>query len=182
MSKYASTDITASEALVAKSMEGDPRQAEERVAGVDGLRDAVERPQRRPVAPFAVTVLDVVVDEAEVVPELHRSRPGQRSPVIARDGGVGEQSQEWTHPLPAGRSRSIQGEVVADHLVEAVRGGIAIAHEADDLGLRIGDEIGEVEVGQDGSHRGQCTRNVSAASSLLSRRRRRDGGRVRTGA
>ena len=31
-----------------------------------------------PVAPFAVAVLDVVVDEAEVVAELHGRRTGQR--------------------------------------------------------------------------------------------------------
>ena len=51
-------------------MERDPRQAEQHVAGVDRLGDAVERPERRPVAPLAVAVLDVVVDEAEVVAEL----------------------------------------------------------------------------------------------------------------
>ena len=45
----------------------------------------VERPERGAVAPLAVAVLDVVVDEAEVVAQLDGGGAGQRgaySPVI----------------------------------------------------------------------------------------------------
>ena len=66
-----------------------PAQGEEHVAGVDRLRDAVERPQRGAVAALGVAVLDVVVDQAEVVAEFHGCGTGQRRPVVARDRGVG---------------------------------------------------------------------------------------------
>ena len=82
-------------------MEGDPRQAEQRVAGIDGLRDAVDRPEGGAVAPLGVAVLDVVVDEAEVVAELDRRGARQRAPMVAGDGGVGEQAQERPHALAA---------------------------------------------------------------------------------
>ena len=78
-------DLGVGEAEVGQAMEGDARQAEQRVAGVDRLRDAVDGPQRRPVAALAVAVLDVVVDEAEVVAELDGGGAGQRprwSPAI----------------------------------------------------------------------------------------------------
>ena len=70
------------EAEVGQAMERDPAEAEQHVAGVDRLGDAVERPQRRAVAALAVVVLDVVVDEAEVVAQLDRG--GARA---ARAGG-----------------------------------------------------------------------------------------------
>ena len=68
------------EAEVGQAVERDPAEAEQHVARVDRLGDAVERPQRRPVAALAVVVLDVVVDEAEVVAELDRggARQGAR--------------------------------------------------------------------------------------------------------
>jgi hypothetical protein len=69
-------DLGVAEAEVAQAVEGHPRQAEEHVAGVDRLGDAVERPDGGPVAPLAVAVLDVVVDEAEVVAELDRRGAG----------------------------------------------------------------------------------------------------------
>ena len=78
-------DLGVGEAEVGQPMEGDARQAEQRVAGVDRLRDAVDRPQRRAVAALGVAVLDVVVDEAEVVPELDGRGAGQRAPVVAGD-------------------------------------------------------------------------------------------------
>ena len=78
-------DRRVGEAQVGQTMEGDPREAEHRVAGVDRLGDAVDGPQRRPVAAFAVAVLDVVVDEAEVVAELDRGGAGQRALVLAGD-------------------------------------------------------------------------------------------------
>ena len=65
------------EAEVGQSVERDARQAEQRVAGVDRLGHAVDRPQRRSVAALDVAVLDVVVDEREVVAELDRRRAGQ---------------------------------------------------------------------------------------------------------
>ena len=67
------------EAEVGQPVEGDPRQAEQRVAGVDRLRDAVDRPERRAVAALDVAVLDVVVDEREVVAELDRRGTRQRA-------------------------------------------------------------------------------------------------------
>ena len=64
------------EAEVGQPVERHPRQAEQRVAGVDGLGDAEHGPQRGAVAALHVAVLDVVVDEAEVVAELHGRAPG----------------------------------------------------------------------------------------------------------
>ena len=100
-------------------MEGHPRQAEEHVAGVDGLGDAVERPDGRPVAALPVAVLDVVVDEAEVVAELDRGGARQGALVVARDRGICEEAQQRPHPLAGGRPRPVEPEVVADHRVDA---------------------------------------------------------------
>ena len=159
------------EAEVGQAVEGDPRQAEQRVAGVDRLRDAVDRPERRAVAALDVAVLDVVVDEAEVVAELDGGRAGQRALVLAGDAGVGQQAEERPHPLAAGRARAVEREVVADHLVQPVGRRIAVADEADDLALRVGDERGEVDIGRGGRHRrAECTRNVYGAGSLIGRR------------
>jgi hypothetical protein len=138
---------------VRQPVERDPRQAEDEVAGVDRLRHAVDGPQRGPVTPLDVPVLDVVVDEAEVVPQLHRRRARQGRPVIARDRGVREQAQQGPHPLAARSAGAIEPQVVADHLVHAGRGGIRVLHHAQDLGLRVGQQDGEVDVVGDG-HRG----------------------------
>ena len=161
------------EAEVGQSVERDPRQAEQRVAGVDRLRDAVDRPQRGPVAALEVAVLDVVVDEAEVVAELDRGGAGQRPAVLARDRGVGQEAEQRPHALAAVRARAVEREVVADHLVQAVGRRVAVPDEAQDLAFGVGDELGQVEVGQRGGHVArQCTRNVFAASSLLAARSR----------
>ena len=71
------------EAEVGQPVEGDPRQAEDEVAGVDRLGDAVDRPQGRPVAALDVAILDVVVDEAEVVAQLD-GRRARAAPGCAR--------------------------------------------------------------------------------------------------
>ena len=156
-------------------MEGDARQAEQRVAGVDRLRDAVDGPERRAVAALDVAVLDVVVDEAEVVAELDRRRAGQRALVLAGDAGVGEEAEERPHPLAARRARAVEREVVADHLVQPVGRRVAVRDEADDLALGVGDEGGEVDVRawRSSSWR-ECTRNVYRAGSLIARHARRD--------
>ena len=99
-------DLRVAEAEVGQPMERDPAEAEQHVAGVDRLGDAVERPQRRPMAALAVAVLDVVVDEAEVVAELDRRRARQGRPVVAGDRGVGEEAEERPHPLAGRGARS----------------------------------------------------------------------------
>ncbi len=98
------------------------------------------------VAALHVAVLDVVVDEREVVAELDRRRAGQGAPVLAGDAGVGEQAEQRSHPLAARGTRSVEREVVADHLVQAVGRRIAVLHEPDDLVLGVGDELGEIEI------------------------------------
>ena len=129
-------------------MERDPRQAEQRVAGVDGLRDPVDRPERGAVAPLDVAVLDVVVDEAEVVAQLHRRGTGQRTGVLAGDRGVGQQPEEGSDPLAPGGPGAVEREVVADHLVQPVGRGVAIGDQAQDLALGVGDQLVEVDVGR----------------------------------
>ena len=90
-------------------MERHPAEAEQHVAGVDRLGDAVERPDGRPVAALAVAVLDVVVDEAEVVAELDGRRAGQGRPVVAGDRGVGEEAEERAASACRGRTSSRRG-------------------------------------------------------------------------
>src|SRR6478672_7105676 len=149
-------------------VQGDAREAEQRVARVDRLRDAVYGPERGPMAALAIAVLDVVVDEAEVVAELHRGGSWQAKLVVARDRGVREEPEERSDPLAARGTRAIETEVVADHLVQAVGRGIVILDEADDLGFGVGDQVGEHDVTRGGGrHRAECTRNVFSASSLL---------------
>ena len=124
---------------------------------------AVDRPQRRAVAALDVAVLDVVVDEGEVVAELDGRRAGQRALVVAGDAGVGEQAEQGAHPLAARRPGPVEGEVVADHLVQPVGRRIAVAHEADDLALGVGDEGGEIDVGGGGRHRGPSVHETCTA-------------------
>ncbi len=145
-------DLGVAEPEVGQPVEGDPRQAEQRVAGVDRLRDAADRPQRGPVATLDVAVLDVVVDEAEVVAELDGGGAGQRPRVLARDRGVGQETEQRPHPLAAVRPRPVEREVVADHLVQPVGRRVAVPDEAQDLRLGVGDELGQIEVGQRGGH------------------------------
>ena len=108
-----------------------------------------------PVAALAVVVLDVVVDEAEVVAELDRGGARQRAAVVAGDRGVGEEAQERPHPL-AGRARAVQPEVVAAHLVDAGGRRVRALDEAQDLRLRVGDQLGDVRAGRE-RHRGECS-------------------------
>ena len=164
-------DLRVGEAELGQPVERDARQAEQRVAGVDRLGDAVDRPQRRSVAALGVAVLDVVVDEAEVVAQLDRGRARQRPPVVAGDRRVGEQSEQRPDALAAVRVLAVQREVVADHLVQPVRRRVAVLDEADDLALGVGDEVGELKVRRGGGHLPvSLHRNVSAGSSLLMQR------------
>ncbi len=147
-------DLGIGKAEIGQPVERDSRQAEQRVAGVDGLGNAVDAPQRRPVASLEVAVLDVVVDEAEVVPELDRRRARQRLAVIARDRGVRQQAEQRTDPLAAIRAGAVEREVIADHLVQAVGRGIAVLDQPDDLAFGVGDQLGEVQLGERRGHRG----------------------------
>ena len=162
-------DLGVREPEVGQPMEGDARQAEQRVAGVDRLRHAVHRPQRRPVAPLAVAVLDVVVDEAEVVAELDRRGAGQGLAVVAGDRGVGEQAEEGPHALAAAGARAVEREVVADHLVQPVgrrdRGRATRRTISPSVSAM---SSARSRSGSGGGHRrGECTRNVFAAGSLI---------------
>ena len=148
------------------------------------------RPQRRAVAALDVAVLDVVVDQAEVVAELDGRRAGQRPGVLAGDRGVGEEAEQRPDALAAGRARAVEREVVADHLVQPVRGRVAVGDEPEDLRLGVGDELVEVDVGR-GRHRGPSVHETCAPEVADSVRppggrhpgtvRRRRGGRDRTG-
>ena len=113
------------------------------------------------MAALPVAVLDVVVDEAEVVAELDGRRAGQGPAVLARDRVIGEEAEQRPDPLAARGPGPVQREVVADHLVQAVGRWVAIGDEADDLGLGVGDEGREVDVGRDRGHRaGVYTKRV----------------------
>ena len=102
------------ESAVEEPVEGKPRQGEQRVPGVDGERDAPDRPQRGPVAALQVAVLDVVVDEAEVVAELHCGGAGQRALVLAGDRAVGEQAEQGPDALAARALALVEAEVVGE--------------------------------------------------------------------
>ena len=136
-------DLGVGEPELGEPVEGDPRHDEDGVAGVDGLRNAVHRPERRPVASLAVAILDVVVDQAEVVAELHRCGARQRRLVRTRDRGVGEQPEQGPEALAA-RARPVEAHVVADHLVHPVRRWLPVRHQSPDLSLDGGDERGDV--------------------------------------
>ena len=169
-------DLAVGEAEVGQPVERDAREAEHQVAGVDRLRHAVERPQRGPVAALGVAVLDVVVHEAEVVPELDRGRARQRRPVVARDRRIGQQAEQRAHPLAARAVLAVEPEVVADHLVHARRGRVAVRDDPHDLRLGVGEEDGQVDVARDGHDSSSVAArgvNVFAKSSLLDAPRRR---------
>ena len=88
-------------------------------------------------------------------PSSTAAAPGQRARVLAGDARVREKAEERPHPLAARGARAVEGEVVADHLVQPVGGRIAVADEPDDLALGVGDERGKVDVGRRGRHRGR---------------------------
>ena len=98
-------------------MQGDARQAEQRVAGIDRLGDAIHGPQRRPMTTLTVAVLDIVVDEAEVVPQLHRGSAGKRLAVVARDRRVSKETEQRPNALTAIAALPVERKVVADHLI-----------------------------------------------------------------
>ena len=126
-----------------------------------------------PVAALDVAVLDVVVDEAEVVPELDGRGAGQRPGVLAGDRGVGEEAEQRPDALAARRPRAVEREVVADHLVQPVRRRVAVGDEPEDLRLGVGDEQVEVDVGR-GRHRGPSVHETCAPEVADSPHR--DGG------
>ena len=146
-------------------------EAEQHVAGVDRLGDAVERPERRPVAALAVAVLDVVVDEAEVVAELDGGGARQRAPCgrrrsRRRRGGRGAAGSACPTARRRGRARGGSGPSRRRRAVDGSRS--STTRRISRLG--VGDERLEVEVARDGGHRGQCSRigaNMRARSSLL---------------
>jgi hypothetical protein len=130
-------------------VERDTREAEDQVARVDGLGHAVDRPERGAVPPFDVPVLDVVVDEAEVVPQLHGRGARQGGTVVTGDGRVRQEAEEGAHALATRSIGPVQPEVIPDHLVHADGGGVPVADDAQDLGFGVGEELGEVDVVRD---------------------------------
>ena len=98
------------------------------------------------MASLGVAVLDVVMDKREVVPQLHRGGARQREPMVAGDAGVGEEAQQRSDPLAARRPGAIEREVIADHLVQPAGRRIVVADQADDLGLGVGEQGGEIDV------------------------------------
>ena len=163
-------DLGVAEAEVGEAVQRDPAEAEDQVAGVDRLGHAVERPQRGAVAALDVPVLDVVVDQAEVVAQLHGRRAREGAGVLAGDARVGEEAQERAHALAARSVRPVQPEVVPDHLVDADRRFVPVADDAQDLRLGVGEELAQVDVVGHGHGAGSVAglgRNVFAESSLL---------------
>ena len=137
------------------------------------------------MASLEVAVLDVVVDEAEVVPELDRRCARQRLAMIARDRGVRQQAEEGADPLAAVRAGTIEREVIADHLVQAVGRGIAVLDQPDDLAFGVGDQLGEVQLGERRGHRGAsvhetCSLAVACWRGGPSRRAARTRARAKT--
>ena len=139
---HQSQDLGVGEAQVGEAVQRLAAQGEEHVAGVDRLGDAVQRPESRPVAALAVAVLDVVVDQAEVVAQLHGRRAGQGRPEVAGDRGVGQQPQQRAHPL-AGAAAAVEAQVVAHHLEQAGGGRLAVVQQAHDLALCFGQQLGQ---------------------------------------
>ena len=128
------------EAVLEEPIEREPAQREQRVTRVDGEGHAPHRPQGRPMTPFGVGVLDVVVDEAEVVAQLHRRGAGQGRAVVAGERVVGEKAEQRAHPLAARTVGAIQAEVIGQHLVQRPRVPAALVEDARHLRLDVGQE------------------------------------------
>ena len=89
----AAPDGSFEEDLVSEDLQG--------VAGDDRRPDPVHRPHRRPVMPFGVDVDDVIVDEREVVDQLHRHRPGHADLGVGPGGFGGQDGQGGPDALAA---------------------------------------------------------------------------------
>ena len=86
-------------------MQGDAADRKEGITGVDGLRDTVAHPQGGATTPFGVTILNVVMNEREVVPELDRGSSGECAIPVWREGGVGQEAEEGAHALSGAGGR-----------------------------------------------------------------------------
>ena len=70
------------------------------------------------------------------------------------DRGVREEAEQRTHPLAARGPAPVEGQVVADHLVEPVGRAVTAFDQTQDLLLGLGDEQGGIDCvghGQDDS-------------------------------
>ena len=127
---------------VEQPIQREAAQREERVAGVDGRRDAPHRPEGGPMPALAVGILDVVVHEAEVVPELERRGSGEGLAVVAAQRLVGEDTEQRPDPFAAAaRSVAVETEVVGEHLVQRPGGAGALVQDVRHLGLDVGQDL-----------------------------------------
>ena len=86
-------------------------------------------------------------------PSSTAAAPGEGALVFAGDARVGEEAEQGPHPLAAGRAGAVEGQVIADHVVQTVGGRIAVADQPGDLALGVGDESGEIDFRGRGRHR-----------------------------
>ena len=93
------------------------------VAGHDGRPDPEHRPDRRPVVAFGVGVDDVVVDEREVVHQLHRHPAGYPTSASAQAASAARMARVGRIPLPPGGLHRLAVGVGPTHVVGRPGGG-----------------------------------------------------------
>jgi hypothetical protein len=93
---------------------------------------------------LGIGILDVIVHEAEVVPELERRGAGQRLAVVAGQRLVGQHAEEGADALPARGSAPVDAEVVRQHLVQRPRVSLSLVEDARHLGLDISHDLAKL--------------------------------------
>ena len=93
------------------------------------------------MASLAVGILDVVMDEAEVVPKLDGRRGRKRLAVFAAERLEGKESQQGAQPLPPWTLSLIEAEVIGDHLVEWPGTAVVLIEDGLHLGLDVDQQV-----------------------------------------
>jgi hypothetical protein len=132
-------DAFGRKAVRAQALQRLARDGVHPVAGVDRLRYTPDGPDRRAVMAARVLVLDVVVDEREVVQQLHRGADGSHAHPVAAERLEDEHAEHRPQSLAAARALGIEAEVVEHHPVEGLEPWVALGEERSDLVVARGD-------------------------------------------
>ena len=105
------------EAERAQAVRCNAADGEEGVTSIDGVGDPLTHPEGGSPTALCVTIFNIVMHQAEVVAELNGGGSGDGALPVAGERRVGEQSEEWAHPLPKPCGWIAVAHVIADLVV-----------------------------------------------------------------
>ena len=105
------------EAERAQAVRCDAADGEEGVTRVDGVGDPFAHPEGGSSTALCVTIFNIVMHQTEVMAELNSCGSRDGALPVAGERCVGEQPEEWPHPLPKPCGRIAVAHVIADLVV-----------------------------------------------------------------